>query len=400
MNIAIVDPSCFTMPYDHALCEALAVQGCGVTFIGSRYLYGTWNYRAKYRRVNLFYNSTNYLYDNRTEGLLRKEVKGVEHLVNMYGLTKYLMKLQPTIIHFQWIPFPMADAPFLKMLKNIAPTVLTVHDIHPYHAAQSSKLQLTRFSSTMRQFDHLIVHTRTSHRLMNVDFNIPADKVSIIPHGLFDQYLKMPHSDVALETKRMIILFFGAIKPYKGLDNLIRAFARLPRRILEETTLLIAGNPKMEVTPLLNLARDLKVSTHIQWKLGYIPDDEVGGILKKATIFVLPHKHFEAQSGALMAMIPFCKPIIATKVGGFADVLVDGIHGYLVERNNVQALATAIEKVLSDRSRRKRMEKALGELNVKDLSWDSVAARTIRLYETLSLPFACEPGSRHSLKPR
>ncbi len=384
MKAAIIDPSCFTMPYDHALCEALIDNGCSVTFLGSRYLYGTWSKRAEYIRINLFYNLTNLIYANKSTGFLRKEIKGIEHVSNMYALVNCLKKLSPTIIHFQWIPFPLADGLFLKRLQSIAPTVLTVHDIHPYHAAPSSKLQLARFESTVKLFTHLIVHTRSAYHLMKTDLKIPDGKVSVIPHGIFDQYRKTPSLEMEINTKRRVVLFFGALKPYKGLDILIRAFAELPQRVLEETTLLIVGNPKMDVNHLKVLAKDLGVSKYITWKLGYVSEEEVGGILKKAAVFVLPHKHFEAQSGALMAMIPYGKPIIATTVGGFSDILVDRIHGYLVEPNNIDALAHAMLAILTDPARRIRMGSAVRQLSRKNLSWNFIARKTIKLYEKLS----------------
>jgi glycosyltransferase involved in cell wall biosynthesis len=383
MKVAIIDPSCFTMPYDHALCEALVEQGCSVTFIGSRYLYGTWNCRAKYARMNLFYNLTNLLYANKTTGFLRKEFKGIEHVSNMCNLVKYLKKMKPTIIHFQWIPFPLADNPFLQSLQNIAPTVLTIHDVYPYHAAPSSKLQTIYFKSALKQFTHLVVHTQSSYSIVNADFGILNEKISIIPHGIFEQYMKVQNLELDLQIRNLVVVYFGTIKPYKGLDILIGAFAKLPKHVQEETTLLIAGNPKMDVNPLKTLADDLEVAKHIQWKLGYISDEEAGNILRRASVFVLPHKHFEAQSGALMAMLPFGKPIIATTVGGFPDILNDGVHGYLVEPNNIDALTRAMVTILTAPAQRVKMGLAVRQLTRRDLSWNSVARKTIRLYESL-----------------
>jgi starch synthase len=84
-----------------------------------------------------------------------------------------------------------------------------------------------------------------------------------------------------------------------------------------------------------------------------------------------------------MVALAFGKPIVASRVGGFAETLQDGVHGFLVEPGNVESLAQALTRLLVDDALRTRMGKALQELASGKLSWDSIAKETVKLYEML-----------------
>jgi len=381
MKVVIIDPSCFTMPYDHCLCNALSHRGCEVYFIGSRYLYGKWEYSADYQRINHFYRFTNWLY-NRPNGIFRKEVKGVEHFIDMFSLINRLQHLRPSVIHFQWLPLPLIDSPYVARLRKIAPVILTIHDIHPFNEAPSSIIQKYYYTSAIKYFDHLITHTNSSFEALVSNMKIPKEKISIVPHGIFDYSQQSKISTRKEEGKKNIIVFWGAIKPYKGVDILIQAFANLPENILQKTTLLIAGCPKMDIKPLKKMAQNLGVIDYIEWQTRFIPEDEVNSILIRATVFVLPYKEI-TQSGVLMTILPFGKPIVASNVGGIPEVLQDGIHGYLVTPNNSIELSRALEAILTSPQKIRNMSSAVHQLTKSSLSWNSIAQKTIKVYQGL-----------------
>ncbi len=385
IKVAMIDPSGFTMQYDNALCNALSNHGCKVYFFTSKYLYGDLNYQIKYQNIESFYNFTNWLYKDKTSGFLRIVVKGLEHVFNMYNLTRVLKKVKPDIIHFQWIPFPLCDGFFLTFFKKISPVILTVHDATPYHDAPSSKIQLLYFSSIGKNYDHLITHTKSSLEILVNKLKIPEEKISIVPHGIFYHYRKNLALDKPVKNNNCFIVFFGTIKPYKGLDVLIQAYAKLSENNRKKYKLLIAGIPKMDVGPLKTMAENLGVADNIYWHLEFIPEEKVGEILSKAAVFVLPYKKFEAQSGSLMAMLPFCKPIVATNMASFKEILKDGIHGRLVEPNDPFSFASALEDILSDEQKRAQMERAIEILMADSLRWDESAQRTIFIYKRLLL---------------
>ncbi len=387
MRAIIIDPSCFTMQYDHYLCESIASQNHEVFFIGSRYLYENFNYLAHYKRLDFFYNFTNFIYSYQPSGFLRKEIKGIEHVVDMIRLVGFVKENNPDVIHFQWVPFPALDELFLIRLKKVAPVILTVHDANPYHNTPSSKLQLIRFGSILKKFDHLIVHTQSCLKTITEKWGLPNEKISIIPHGLFSHYHKNRMSDyqkLSLEN-RYNIVFFGTIKPYKGVDILIRACARLPNDILEKCKFIIAGVPRMNTDYLKKLAEELKVDKYFEWHLRFISEDEVGDILSDATIFVLPYTNeFEAQSGALMALLPFGKPIIASRISCFVEVLSEANAGYLVEVKNPVELANVILSLLMDREKREIFGERALKLARRYSAWSDIAQKTIEIYKKVA----------------
>ena len=386
MKVAIIDPSCFSMPYDHCLCEGLVQQGCQVLFIGSRSPYDQSDYSASYKRWDHFYRLTNRIY-KKPSGLGRKYIKGVEHFLDMERLVDCLRKWSPDVIHFEWLPLPPIDRWFLPRLRRVAPLILTVHDTQPFHGSPSSKVQLLGLYNALHKFDHYIVHTEFSRNELTKNMEIPKPKVSVIPHGVFDYYRTIrgrpqEHSTAEAVNSEKRVLFFGLIQPYKGLDVLIEAFARLPDSLRERTRLVVAGYPKMPIEPLRELAVHVGIAKQVVWDLRFIPEEEVASVFERASIVALPYCRID-QSGVLMTALAFGKPIVASKIGGFAEVLKDGVHGYLVEPGDVDGLRRALQRILSQPKLAQQMGKSVEELAGGELSWDSIAKRTLQVYQSL-----------------
>jgi len=216
---------------------------------------------------------------------------------------------------------------------------------------------------------------------------LPEERVSVIPPGIYAYYRGLitdseGPSQFPRSGGEKRILYFGVLKPYKGVDILLEAFARLPARLIKETVLQIVGFPKIPVEPLQNLARRLGIENRVFWDLRFVDEKEVAGYFSQADIVVLPYRRID-QSGVLMTALAFGKPIVASRVGGFAEVLKDGVHGFLVDPGDVEALAQALARLLADDELRARMGKAVQELAGGELSWESIAKKTIGVYEKL-----------------
>jgi len=305
----------------------------------------------------------------------------------MERLVRYLRRWKPDVIHFQWLPVPAVDRFFLPQLRKIAPLVLTVHDTKPFHGAPSSRFQLIGLKSAFKCFDHYIVHTQYSKDALINRLMLSEERVSVIPHGVFAYYRELVNdSEKPLQFPQLggkkRILYIGVLKPYKGVDILLEAFARLPARLIKETVLQIVGYPKMPVEPLQELAHDLGIEDRVFWDLRFVDEKEVASYFSQADIVVLPYRRID-QSGVLMTALAFGKPIVASRVGGFAEVLKDGVHGFLVDPGDVEALAQALARLLADDELRARMGKAVQELASGELSWESIAEKTIAVYERL-----------------
>lgn len=383
MRVAIIDPSGFTLPYDHCLATALTQQGCQVVLATARMQLGPWAQDIAYVRWEDFYRIASRL----TRTKIRSYIKGCEHPFDMERLFRYLRRYKPDIIHFQWVSLAAFDGIFLRRLRKIAPLVLTVHDSEPYHGAPSSRFQLMGLFSTFRYFEHYIVHTRYSKEALVCQLGLPKHRISVIPHGVFTYYrdlvsgLKCSEKDLQLASKKKI-LFFGLLKPYKGVDFLLEAFSRFVEKRANEAILQIVGYPRMPIKPLQELAVRLGIDHCVSWDLRFVDEKEVAAYFSQADVVVLPYRRID-QSGVLMIAMAFGKPVIASRVGGFSETIEDGVTGFLFEPGDVEMLARVLDRVLNDNELRWRIVSAIEKLASGDLSWNNIAEHTMRLYDEI-----------------
>jgi glycosyltransferase involved in cell wall biosynthesis len=182
-----------------------------------------------------------------------------------------------------------------------------------------------------------------------------------------------------------VILFFGNIAPYKGLEYLIAAFQTVAQR--DNYRLIIAGRPKdcenYWKTICERLSEGLS-NGRILLRSDYVPDIETEIYFKAADILVLPYTYI-FQSGVLLLAYSFGLPVIATDVGSLRDDVVEGKTGFLCEPRNSVDLARAIETYFSSGlfnnlgvTRREIQDWA----NVQ-YSWKSVVQTTLKAYESL-----------------
>lgn len=384
MHIAVIDPSLFTLPYDDHLCRALFEQGHSVTLF-TRPLrpeepeldFGYWRSESFYR-----------VSEDRRLGLLpgsgRLLVKGIEHPFSMTALLRDLRRLNPGVIHFQWLPVPLVDRLFLPLLQRIAPTVLTVHDTMGF-LNPSSKVQLVGWSQLLNALDGIIVHLQLSKQQL-IDQGVPADKISVVPHGVLslacseEEEPKRAANPEDREEQR--ILLFGAIKHYKGPDLMLRAFAALPEALRQKARVCIVGEPFVPLDELKSLSNELGIADRVDWDPRFVPDDELAKILKDADILAFPYRRIDA-SGVLMLVLPLERPIVATRVGCFEELLVDDETARLVPPEDPQAFADALAELINDPGKGKNLAKNAKSVALDQLSWDRIAEQTIETYRKL-----------------
>jgi glycosyltransferase involved in cell wall biosynthesis len=383
MKVAVVDPSLFTIPYDGALCDALAGEGCEVGLFG-RTLRGSESAIGATPIRPFFYRISERLLHGRLPPAAFRLAKGAEHALDMLRLRRYFSRrFRPDVIHFQWAPLPAVDRRLAAAFRRIAPTVLTVHDSRPFNGAPPSRLQQFGATALFGAFDHLIVHTEAARGHL-LDQGIPAARVSVIPHGL------LPTAGAAgwraagqgSGDGRRTILLFGKLRPYKGLDVLVEAYARLPADLRAAARLRIVGEPLMPLDAIRARVTELGIGHDVEWDLRYVGDAEIGAILGAADILAFPYRDIDA-SGVLMSAVPYGKPIVASSLGVFAAMLKDGVHGRLVPPNDPAALADALASLIADPAAARRMGDAVRALDGEIPGWGDIAGRTVDLYRRL-----------------
>lgn len=372
MRIALIDPSLFTLPYDRALATGLSESGHEIVLHG-RKLRPDDGPVGDVNLAQTFYRVADSRAISRLPAKLRLGVKGLDHARSMWRLLGRLQRDKPDVIHFQWLPLPLVDRALLGLFRKVAPLVLTVHDTNPFNGDPSAAVQASGFRQCLDQFDTLVVHTAQGEERLR-RMGVPARRLKVLPHGL----LVDPVPTVADPmTGTLTFVLFGKIKPYKGADLLIQAYAALPEALRGQARLRIVGKPYMDLTPLLAEAAPFGASIAVE--AGHVGDDAIDGLFGPGTVAVFPYREIEA-SGVLFLAVAHGRPIIASRLGSFAELLADGQHGHLVPACDVTALTEAMAHMIADRGFAAATAASVRALADDVPSWREIAGRTVATY--------------------
>lgn len=144
---------------------------------------------------------------------------------------------------------------------------------------------------------------------------------------------------------RNVALFFGHVRPFKGLDVALRAW----RRLRSDVVLLVAGEAWWEAEPeYRQMARGLD---NVHFEFRFIPDSEVATYFAASDVVLAPYRR-EAQSGVALTAFHFARPVIAARVGGLPELVRDGVNGRLVPPEDPEALAAAVDEFFTTSDRR------------------------------------------------
>jgi glycosyltransferase involved in cell wall biosynthesis len=291
----------------------------------------------------------------------------------MWRLIKRLRREAPDVIHVQWLPLPVMDRAFLGALRRVAPIVLTVHDTNPFNGEASASIQRKGVETCLFQFDRLIVHTKQGEgRLQKL--GIPKERITVLPHGMLVD--PVPAASDAMNG-RLTFLMFGKIRPYKGADLLIKAFAALPPSLRAQARVRIVGKPYMDVAVLQAQAAAAGVAVEIE--TGFVAEEDIPALFSPGTVAVFPYREIEA-SGVLFLALAHGRPIIASRLGAFGELLTDGRQGALVPVDDAAALTAALQRMISDRGFAAACAKEVQELAGSVPGWDKIAESTVAVY--------------------
>ncbi len=365
IRATIVDPSAYTPAYDHALCTALAGAGAEVTLITSRFAYGEPPAPAGYTRTELFYARAR----GRAGSRARRLSKLASHPADMRQLRR-LTAASADVVHFQWLAMPWVDAELLPD----RPLVLTAHDLLPREPRPGQARWQLRL---LRRMDAVIVHSRYGRDQLVARLGVPADKVHVIHHGAFEHVATAagrPLPPSLAQVGGPVVLFFGLLRPYKGIAPLLDAFAEVTG-----AELWIVGRPMLDLAPLRQRA-----DARVRFVDRYVAEDEVQAYFRRADVVVLPYERTERfdQSGVLATALAFGKAVVLTDIGGFSEVAQTGA-ARLVPAGDPAALATTLQRLVDDPDERTRLGTAALAAARGPYSWEASARRTLALYRAL-----------------
>ncbi|MCB0876666.1 MAG: glycosyltransferase family 4 protein [Solirubrobacterales bacterium] len=370
LRVSLVDPSAFTPPYDRSLAAALARAGADVELLTSRFLYGPVAPAEGYRVEECFYRRSSRL---GTGSRLRLPVKALEHGPDMIRVRRRLAGTG--VEHWQWTTLPEVDR-FLIGARRDRPRVVTLHYPLPQPGERRRLAAERRY---LDRFDAVVVHTEGAGARLREEVGIAGEKIEVIPHGPLDYLTALPtERPLPTELRRVegpVILFFGLLRPYKGIDTLLEAFASV-----EGAELWIAGMPRMPLAGLEELAA--KAPGTVRFLPRFISDPEIPALMRRADVLALPYREIE-QSGVLYTGLAFGKPMVLGDVGGFAEFGRRHDAARLVPPGDAAALAAALGELVADPAERERLAAAARDAVAGSEGWDAIAERTLALYRRL-----------------
>lgn len=307
------------------------------------------------------------------EIVLRKEgIKIIfpdkNHFFFSLPVIKEILKSKVKMVHLHWI-HSYAGFNTKYKLKALLKAFLFFTDIYiakfffklkiiwTIHNLYSHESYYPKFEKKIRQHfskisDAIIVHCNQAKIIVHKEFGVPKTKIHVIPQGNYIQSYKNEISKqearkvLNLEEDNFVFLYFGRIRPHKGVDQLIKSYIKLKER--KNVKLLIIGRPLNNEIER-KLVSSLKHIRDIIFRFEFIPDDEIQIYMNSADVVVTPYKKVLSSGEVLIAM-GFGKPIIAPRLGCIIDKLND-LGAFLYNQNDKKGLKKALEKALENKDK-------------------------------------------------
>jgi len=285
-----------------------------------------------------------------------------------------IRKYNPDItITKYWMPFFAPSLGFvLRKLKHTSFNVSILDNVEPHENFPFSKT-LTKFF--LRQNHLLIVMSRAVERdLLKL---YPKARYIHLQHPLYDNFgskveQRFARTQLGLPLNKNILLFFGFIREYKGLDILLESLALLP----EEYHLVVAGEPYTNFEKYTKIIQNKNLKERVSMFIRFIAEQEVPLFFSSADVCVLPYKS-ATQSGIVGIAYNFDLPVIASSAGGLAEMITPFGSGLVVENCTPENLSRAILNFFS----MERSDFLTGIYKYKEIAnWDYFAKKIIEEY--------------------
>lgn len=376
-------------PYALGLAAALAQAGVRFDFIGSDDVDDPSLRQSPQIRV------LNLRGDQAVNVSLPRKIARV--LAYYARLIRYALCARPKIFHILWNnKFEWFDRTLLMLFYRLLgkKIILTVHNVNTRaRDGGDSWFNRATLRFQYRCCHHLFVHTEKMRAELISQFAVAASRVSVIPFGLNSTVPDTALTPAAarqrlgLAPAARVILFFGNIAPYKGVEFLVDAFFQLAAGAAP-WRLIIAGRPKGNEAYWAGLAERIHASPlrdKFLLKIEFVPDAETEIYFKAADVLVLPYTHI-FQSGVLFLGYNFGLPAIAANVGSLQEEIIPGRTGSVVPPRDPAALALALAEFFDGDlpARPEATRRDIRAFARERYSWAKVAALTTAVYAQLA----------------
>ena len=396
MKIAFLEPAGKggMIHYAFQLCRALAQSGADVTLITAT------NYELEALPAPFKVEQTIELWDPKPSGeiststlavlgrKLRRVTRAVRYYREWLRQVKRIAELKPDVVLIGDIRFPFDLFPLMRLRRKSRVLADICHNVHPFASggglfARSRWLGFF-YRRIYKLFDAVFVHFDRNRKEFLESFGVPEQRVGVIVHGneeIFNE-LRTPGVTAASLRKRIgigdepVVLFFGTLSRYKGVDILIDAFPRVHRET--GARLVLAGFPShdFDVEAHKQRARAAGIESAVTWVPEYIDSGDIAAWMELAAAIVFPYRDIY-QSGAVHVAQTFGVPTVASAVGAFSDVIEHEVSGLLVPPENGQALTDALVRLLGDPAFAAKLGERMRQDAHGPFAWTTQAARIL-----------------------
>ena len=280
--------------------------------------------------------------------------------------------------------------------------------VHMYHTLGHMKNQIAQTMSeyaapvrllgethAARVADTIIAATPAEQRQLIEYYGANPDKIAVISPGVDLTRFEFTRQCVArrrlgLPVKQPLVLSVGRIEPLKGIDTLLRATALLSqdgaKAISNLQVAVIGGNPVRpddEMARLQRLRDELGLQTTVEF-MGARDQTQLPDYYAAADIVVMP-SHYESFGMVALEAMAMGTPVVASRVGGLAHLVQDGVTGYLVPPRNPQALAERVQNLLTHGALRRQLA-IQARAYAQSFSWSNITDRMLQVYNVLAEP--------------
>jgi glycosyltransferase involved in cell wall biosynthesis len=376
-RVDLVDPPAYSLPYDDALARALVAQGASVRVVTSEFAYGPAPSPDGYELQRRFYRGAHGAPGSR----LRQATKVASHMPDMLRYVRST-SAQADVVHFQWLTVPELD---LRLLPAHRPVALTIHDpLQRERGGPDLRPRLHR--SAFARVDAVVVHSEYARAAVVEAYGLEPSRVHVIRHGALGELPtpgalpaelepQQPGAAQRSDPEAPVVLCFGLVRPYKGLETLLSAW-----RGVTGAELWIVGRPMMDLSATIAVA-----PSGVRFVPRFVSAAEEAAVFARADVVVLPYERSErfGFSGVLATALGLGKALVLSDVGGFAEVGDLGA-ARMVPPSDADGLRAALIALIGDPNERRRLAAAALDAARGPFSWETAARATLELYGKIS----------------
>lgn len=392
MRVAVVDPGRQVPYYVSQLTRSLTAVGCDVTLHTGPLLYGQpedaddrVTQRQSFGWLLGATSAASSLALRRP--LPRRLLRAASYPFELSGFGAWCARHKPDVVHLQWSLAPPLDGAWVRALRRTGvSTVYTAHNVVPHE----TRPWHSRFHGWLHgSAGRVIVHSHaTRDRLVDLGgadpdavriVRMPADETRDVPDRAEARASLVP----PIGPKVPLVLFFGHVRRYKGLEVLLDAVPRLQSRI-PTARVLVCGSVPGGDTGVRRLRGDLAsrgVADAVDLRPGYADSSAMRACLAAADVIALPYRS-ASDSAVLAAARGHGRAVVASDVGSLAETLAEG-GGIVVPAGDPVRLADALADVLEQPGTRKRLEEE-ARIAARAWTWRDAAEATLGVYRELA----------------